>query len=134
MLGKGLPELVKALTGPPGSSVNLTFMRFVGAEINPYSVSLVREVQRPESSRVGVGVSVRALPSGFLEIVSVEPHVLTNADVRLGDTVLAIDGSMTMDAQMLFGPPGTDCRLTLQRGEGALAARCNKFLLMIRAF
>ena len=123
MLGKGLPELLKAMAGPPGSIANLVFMRFVGAGITPISVSLVREVLRLESSRVGCGVTLQIAPSGFLQTCHVEPHVLSSADVRLGDTVLAIDGTMTTDAQMLLGPPGTDCRLTLQRGEGAQAAR-----------
>jgi C-terminal processing protease CtpA/Prc len=124
MLGKGLPELLKALSGPPGSVANLSFMRFVGAEITPYTVSVVRESQRLESSRVGCGVAVRLAPYGFLEISSVDAHVLSSADVRCGDIVLAIDGTMTTDAQLLLGPPGTDCRLTLQRGQGAQAARC----------
>jgi C-terminal processing protease CtpA/Prc len=124
MLGKGLPELLKALSGPPGSVANLSFMRFVGAEIAPYSVSIVREVLRLESSRVGCGVAVQIAPYGFLEISNVEAHVLSSADVRLGDVVLAIDGTVTTDAQLLLGPPGTDCRLTLQRGQGAQAARC----------
>jgi C-terminal processing protease CtpA/Prc len=123
MLGKGLPELLKALAGPPGSIANLSFMRFVGAEIAPYSVSVVREVVRLEMSRVGAGVTVRSAPSGFLEITGVEPRVLSSADVRVGDILLAIDGTVTTDAQMLLGTPGTDCRLTLQRGEGAQAAR-----------
>jgi C-terminal processing protease CtpA/Prc len=123
MLGKGLPELLKAMAGPPGSIANLVFMRFVGAEITPITVSLVREVLRLEASRVGCGVTLQIAPSGFLQISRVEPHVLSSADVRLGDIVLAIDGTMTADAQMLLGPPGTDCRLTLQRGEGAQAAR-----------
>jgi C-terminal processing protease CtpA/Prc len=123
MLGKGLSELLKALAGPPGSVVNLSFMRFVRAEITPYNVSIVREVVRLEQSRVGAGVAVRVAPSGFLEISEVDPHVLSSADVRVGDLVLAIDGTVTADAQLLLGPPGTDCRLTLQRGEGAQAAR-----------
>jgi C-terminal processing protease CtpA/Prc len=123
MLGKGLPELLKALSGPPGSAANLSFMRFVGAEIVPYSVSVIREMVRLESSRVGCGVAVRTAPSGFLEISQVEPHVISSGDVRVGDIVLAVDGNMTLDAQLLLGPPGTDCRLTLQRGEGSQAAR-----------
>lgn len=124
MLGKGLPELLKALAGPPGSLAKLSFMRFVGAEITPYTVTIAREVLRIESSRVGCGVSVRIAPSGFLEISNVEAYVVSSADVRLGDIVLAIDGTITTDAQLLQGPPGTDCRLTLQRGQGAQAARC----------
>jgi C-terminal processing protease CtpA/Prc len=123
MLGKGLPELLKALSGPPGSTANLSFMRFVGAEIAPYSVSITREVVRLESSRVGCGVALRTASSGFLEISQVEPHVFSSGDVRVGDIVLAVDGTMTVDAQLLLGPPGTDCRLTLQRGEGSQAAR-----------
>jgi C-terminal processing protease CtpA/Prc len=66
---------------------------------------------------------LRTASSGFLEISQVEPHVFSSGDVRVGDIVLAVDGTMTVDAQLLLGPPGTDCRLTLQRGEGSQAAR-----------
>lgn len=74
---------------------------------------------------VGIGAEVLAHESGFLEIVSPmddSPALLSG--MQSGDLVVAVDGRSVYELptaaiiSLLQGEPGTDVRVTIERGEG----------------
>ena len=76
--------------------------------------------QRTESHYTGIGASV--LPSSLgLVVVSLRPGPAVNAGLRVGDTIVRIDGASSSRLGMaaararILGPGGTHVRLTLLR-------------------
>jgi carboxyl-terminal processing protease len=88
--------------------------------LGPVDYSLLR--QQTESRYSGIGVSV--LPAaGGLVIVSLRPGPARHAGVRVGDTIVSIDGvsarhlDMTSARARILGPTNSHVHLVLLRGS-----------------
>ena|SRR5579862_693513 len=85
----------------------------------PPAYKLVRE--ETASSYSGIGVSLLPSTHGFL-VVSLRPGPAEHAGVRVGDTIVGIDGrpavklTMSQGLASILGPRGTLVRLAVQRG------------------
>jgi carboxyl-terminal processing protease len=89
----------------------------------PAAYKLVRE--ETASTYSGIGVSL--LPSGNrFVVVSLQPGPAERAGLRVGDAIVAIDGSpsakltMSQGLARILGPRGTLVRLTVRRGARTL--------------
>jgi carboxyl-terminal processing protease len=93
------------------------------AYLAPPDYRLVR--QETASAYAGIGVSLLPSPRGY-EVVSLPEGPAARAGVRVGDTIVRIDGaaaarlSMTHALTRILGRPGTTIRLGLLRGTRTL--------------
>jgi carboxyl-terminal processing protease len=89
------------------------------AYLSPPDYKLVR--QETASTYTGIGVSVLPSPHGFV-VVSLPPGPAQRAGVRVGDTIVGIEGrpaaklSMTQGLARILGPRGTTVRIAVTRG------------------
>jgi carboxyl-terminal processing protease len=99
------------------------------AYLTPPDYRLVR--QEIASSYSGIGISVLPSPHGFV-VVSLRSGPAERAGVRVGDTIVRIDGSPAVNLGMshalsrILGPRGTSVRLQLARGVHRLDLRIRR--------
>jgi carboxyl-terminal processing protease len=97
--------------------------------LGPRAYKLVR--QETASTYIGIGVSVLPSPRGFV-VVSMRDGPARHAGIRVGDTIVAIDGdpapSLTMSRAMseILGSAGTRVHLQLMRGGRRLDLRIER--------
>ena len=102
------------------------------AYLAPPDYRLVR--QETASAYTGIGVSLLPSARGY-EVVSLSPGPAARAGVRVGDTIVRIDGvaarrlSMSHALTRILGKPGTTVSLGLQRGTRALELRIRRGLV-----
>jgi carboxyl-terminal processing protease len=102
------------------------------AYLAPPDYRLVR--QETASAYTGIGVSLLPSPRGY-EVVSLPDGPAARAGVRVGDTIVRIDGaaaarlSMTHALTAILGRPGTTVRLGLRRGARTLELRVRRELV-----
>jgi carboxyl-terminal processing protease len=102
------------------------------AYLAPPDYRLVR--QETASAYTGIGVSLLPSARGY-EVVSLSPGPAARAGVRVGDTIVRIDGvaarrlSMSHAVTRILGKPGTTVSLGLRRGTRALELRIRRGLV-----
>jgi carboxyl-terminal processing protease len=102
------------------------------AYLAPPDYRLVR--QETASAYTGIGVSLLPSARGY-EVVSLSPGPAARAGVRVGDTIVRIDGvaarrlSMSHALTRILGKPGTTVSLGLRRGTRALELRIRRGLV-----
>lgn len=102
------------------------------AYLAPPDYRLVR--QETASAYTGIGVSLLPSARGY-EVVSLSPGPAARAGVRVGDTIVRIDGvaarrlSMSHALTRILGKPGTTVSLGLRRGTRALELRVRRGLV-----
>jgi carboxyl-terminal processing protease len=99
------------------------------AYLAPADYRLVR--QETASTYTGIGVSVLPSATGYV-VVSLRPGPAQRAGIRLGDTIVQIDGmgakrmSTTTALSQILGPRGTTVRLGVLRGGRTLDVRVRR--------
>jgi len=102
------------------------------AYLAPPDYRLVR--QETASAYTGIGVSLLPSARGY-EVVSLSPGPAARAGVRVGDTIVRIDGvaarrlSMSHAVTRILGKPGTTVSLGLRRGTRSLELRIRRGLV-----
>ena len=102
------------------------------AYLAPPDYRLVR--QETASAYTGIGVSLLPSARGY-EVVSLSPGPAARAGVRVGDTIVRIDGvaarrlSMSHALTRILGKPGTTVSLGLRRGTRSLELRIRRGLV-----
>lgn len=78
-------------------------------------------VQINRTSMSGIGITSQPSGQGVLVVKLVENAPAQKAGVRVGDTIIEVDGKPYSDADQIRGPAGTKVRIKVEREDGSTA-------------